>query len=364
MESRCEELMTKIETLHQKERQRRSRDCRRTRSVPSLTDEDEYRGAFGMYGDFKGLPSAESRRISSKDMSEIRRLKDSLRNARTQLSTEQRKVKDVESELSDVARDNETLQTRVAKLEQEHKRIGKLETELQAVEMRSEKLCSRCGDKLEVNRLLKKAEMNVEYDDLEEIPNVEFVRLKNGGSAYGSRESLNTLGLELETPIDEQLVTIFSQMNTTSSPDELPKRRSWATSPGEEGTGSLLGELEDQYRNLVKKYEALIEAKSKRAPAATEAEVPEKAEVPVQGSAKRPDALALKSKQVQTTGVTALTPSQLDLKSPFDPTEGRFENGPPEYKRLFKEIFETLRRSIVQEEQSMGKEQTGTKGEA
>jgi len=35
--------------------------------------------------------------------------------------------------------------------------------------------------------------------------------------------------------------------------------------------------------------------------------------------------------------------------SPLDVIERHFENGPPEYKRLFKEIFDTLRRSVVYE---------------
>jgi hypothetical protein len=50
------------------------------------------------------------------------------------------------------------------------------------------------------------------------------------------------------------------------------------------------------------------------------------------------------------TGATTSVgrPRDLPLPTPdpaLDPTEGHFDNGPPEYKRLFREIFETLRRS-------------------
>ena len=263
---------------------------------------------------------------------------------------------------------------RVTLLEQEEKRIKKLEAELQEAEMRADKLCAQCGKSLEATRLMRKPEMSVEHDDLQEIPNGEFIRLKNGGSAYGSRESLNTLGLELETPVDEQLVTIFNAKLEDSPGEGVeedeggPDRRSFATSPGEERCGSLLGELEDQYRSLVKKYESLIDAKSKRAESA-DVGVQEdgsssssRAAVAAAANAKRPSALALKRKeaQVQTTTpsksstastntTTGSTPSRLDFTSPIDPCQGRFENGPPEYKRLFEEIFETLRRSIAEE---------------
>jgi len=83
------------------------------------------------------------------------------------------------------------------------------------------------------------------------------------------------------------------------------------------GGGSLLAELEEQYRRLVIRYESLIEAKTA---AASHSDVAKAADV----GAGRPQDLSLPSS---------------------DPTEGHFDRGPPEYKRLFSEIFKTLHRS-------------------
>lgn len=86
---------------------------------------------------------------------------------------------------------------------------------------------------------------------------------------------------------------------------------------GSAGGGSLLAELEEQYRRLVIRYESLIEAKT---------------------------AAASHSDVVKAADVGAGRPQDLNLPS-SDPTEGHFDRGPPEYKRLFSEIFKTLHRS-------------------
>ena len=57
---------------------------------------------------------------------------------------------------------------------------------------------------------------------------------------------------------------------------------------------------------------------------------------------RRPKALGV-SREVQTAW--RKSSCGLDFTSPVNPVEGSFQRGPPEYKRLFKEIFETLQKS-------------------
>jgi len=155
--------------------------------------------------------------------------------------------------------------------------------------------------------------------DLEELPGGsggKLVRLKNGGSAFGSRDSLYRIGLEPDdtTPGREVcsaiLAASFQSAQSAAEESEL-------SASGGSGGGSLLAELEEQYRRLVVRYESLIEAKT--------------SSVGMSDAAKAGDAAAGR-------------PHDLNLPS-SDPTEGHFDRGPPEYKRLFSEIFKTLRRS-------------------
>jgi len=162
--------------------------------------------------------------------------------------------------------------------------------------------------------------------DLDRLPSGaagKLVRLKNGGSAFGSRESLCRIGLEPDdaTPGREVCSAILAASFQAATAEPQPEAAG-------SGGGSLLAELEEQYRRLVLRYESLIEAKTATSHSET-----------ARDGHGRPQ----------------------DLSIP-DPTEGHFDRGPAEYKRLFSEIFKTLHRSAEYPPPTVGSPQPG-KGE-
>jgi len=270
-------------------------------------------------------------------------LKTTINNLKEQLTMERRKKYDMEKELSIVLADNQNLEVKLQQLEQEQSRIGALENELQVVEIESGKICKLCGVKL--NQDIKQEEsvdLDIEHDDLDTtgLPNGQLIRLKKGGSAFGSRESLNMMGLEAEDDSPTISSRDFHDFDSLITPSRAP-------TGSVKASDSLLGELEEQYKRLVYKYESLIEAKAKRDQELGGQEEEEVEEEAATGG--RPASLSI-SKEVQTINRRSLI-----FKSPIDPCDAHFEHGPPEYKMLFKEIFDTLRKSVVFEDELMNK---------
>ena len=243
-------------------------------------------------------------------------------------------------------------------------------------------------------------------------PRARLLRLKSGGSAYGSRESLQNLGLETDEVPDRMRdfedVPVELSLKTPSTEKALPDFG--AADDGVDYSVTLLTELENQYKSLVLKYEAMIESKSKRQ--TCDIGVGEGAQdLSAKGSGKdhapgapkggtRPCGLVLDtpsdSKQIEAThkggaasasaamaatrmaATLVSTPplpkmgaaptvihrsSPFDLRSPINTSDqSQYGTSPPEYKMLFKEIFETLRRSVVYDDEL--NKATGTSPEA
>ena len=363
LEQRCEELQSKLDELRA-EQSKREKQSKRTWSVPSLTEASDYHPGSpvggGLYNEFQGFPSYTSRQefLDKRffDTHNIFSLKDTVRNLKAQLDREKRKNSDLSKETSVLVQENQALEARLSALENEQQKIGTLESELEAMEISAGKLCRSCGAKImkmsigSMGSDLHEGEL-YEHDNTEDIVHGELVRLKNGGSAYGSRESLNLIGLETDdvcmTPVVEVCRDILAaavrdqQLGSDNGDDN--------DEPGAENSESnteisILGELEEQYRSLVIKYETLIEAKSKKTAAKDQGTQDDLHSEPC----GRPGHLAIKTESEAQT--VSRRPGGLDLRSPLDPTDGHFENGPPEYKKLFKEMFQTLKRSVVYED--------------
>ncbi len=355
LEQSCEELQNKIETLKLQEHVQKQNW--RTRSVPSLTElnPSELPARYKRY-DYLGFPVSDDhlwRKPRFTENREVRDLKSVVRNVKEQLGMEQRKRCDMEAEISYLYHENHNLENKIIKLEKDLARIGTLESELQAMEIKSGKLCKSCGDRLETASLLDEPDIALEHDDLDNISNGELIRLKNGGSAFGSRESLNTLGLEIE---EDSIIVVPTKEITDIDSLQTPSREKSDSDKGDTSV-SILGELEDQYKKLVSKYEALVEAKSKRSQAKDiTIETHDICSLTPLSTAKRPSTLSIQKEPIQNEAHYASQcqiygrRAGLDFRSPMDPTERHFENGPPEYKRLFKEIFDTLRRSVLYED--------------
>ena len=222
-------------------------------------------------------------------------------------------------------------------------------------------------------------------------------RLKSGGSAYGSRESLQNLGLETDEVPDRMRdfedVPVELSLKTPSTEKALPDFG--AADDGVDYSVTLLTELENQYKALVVKYEAMIETKSKRptrdigegtqdmnpktdhAPGGPKGGArPRGLELGTQSESKPSNAAPSKGGSVSASAAMAATrmaatlvstpplppvgaaptvihrSSPFDLRSPINASDqGQYGSSPPEYKMLFKEIFETLRRSVVYDDE-------------
>ncbi len=246
-------------------------------------------------------------------------------------------------------------------------------------------------------------DVDIEHDDVDlpPGPRARLLRLKSGGSAYGSRESLQNLGLETDDDAPDLRLRDFEDppelsLKTPSTEKALPDFSQEPENEDLDYSVTLLSELEDQYKVLVVKYEAMIEAKSKRqtrdigegtsdmhptrgtdhAPGApkggarprglnldaqsagTEAplEMVNKASSASSAlAASRTAAALLSTPPLPTLGAAPTVihrSSPFDLRSPINAADqSLYGTSPPEYKMLFKEIFETLRRSVVYDDE-------------
>ena len=274
----------------------RRREVRRARSVPS-------RDPNTPPTEFRGLPSPGAGHDAV------------VAGLRLRLEVQRGRCRRAEDDLAAVVAENRELgaQLRQVIASTSHQTVETLdmETNQQQVESSIEAVCVECKKRISAPQPFSEP-----YEhDLEELPSGsgKLVRLKNGGSAFGSRDSLYRIGLEPDdtTPGREVCSAILAASFQSSQTTSVLESNTAS------GGGSLLAELEEQYRRLVIRYESLIEAKT--------------------ANANHSDA-------AKADRAGAGRPQDLNLPS-SDPTEGHFDKGPPEYKRLFSEIFKTLRRS-------------------
>lgn len=346
LEERCEELQEQQELAMKENREHNRMREKRIRSVPSLLKMESNEHNFQNGFDYLGFPSlfgssaANCLNVRNPVASEIQSLKENIKKLEVQLSIEQNKRKLAETEAETVLEENRILEERIGNLVETkkvmvaNKVVETVQTENKSQKQNANAICSECGAP---RRPTVRDKNELIEHDLDELPHGKVVRLKNGGSAFGSRESLHLIGLETDdtTPSLE----VCSAILASDINDRICQEQ--ATKP----SFSLLGELEEQYRKLVIRYEALVEAKSQRSPAKLDMATQDNLD---NGQERASDGLR-RPKDLSSIP-DSLCRRSLDLSSPLNPIEGHFENGPPEYKRLFKEIFETLRRSVVIED--------------
>lgn len=320
-----------------------------------MDDNADYKGLSPGSYDYLGFPSLnESWKKKKKEanVKEIKDLKDSVKLFKLQYYAEQKRRVDLEGEVTTIQGDKVNLLAKVTELQDDILKREELKREIATAAVGSNASlprfqgdkCAKCSTRAASITGSDLGDSEFFEHDLDDVPHKEVVRLKCGGSAYGSRESLNQIGLEAVTPTLESCSDILAVAVHQSENNNTAENAN-TTQPDPDST--LLGELEEQYRKLVKKYEHLVEIKKNR-----KAQETKDAEAQINASYKpstskddvvrrRPKSLTL-SKEVQTAWRKS---SCLDFTSPVDPTVGHFQSGPPEYKKLFKEIFETLKRS-------------------
>ena len=325
LESKCSELQDTVDENMRREKIQKTYDKRRTLSVPSLTDACDLESYIG---DYYNINFNKNTIPVNKYEVEIRKLQQGNKNMHSLLCNEQKKRDRAEYDLDIALQENHDLSNKVANLES---KLFDIELERKFYSS-SGKICTNCEGKVNsvasenVKDVLTNLDLIIEHDEHEDIKNGEVIKMKNGGSAYGSRESLNKVGIEEDPKKDTNVI----HHNDVCC--------------GESGTPSLLGELDAQYSTLIAKYEALVEAKSKRKANKT---------MQVDAGTSRSSS----HKEVQTS---VLCHKEIGAVHPHVHRSwghrGRdtrsSHNQPPEYKKLFREIFDTLKKSAIYEDET------------
>ncbi|KAL5018072.1 hypothetical protein ScPMuIL_003794 [Solemya velum] len=218
-----------------------------------------------------------------------------------------RRRDDLETETSLLWDENQAQEVRIKELEEHLKHKDKLEDELLNLRHKYAIICEQCGDHLSPD-LRNVLESEIEHDN-PQVGRRKMVKLEGGGSAYGS----------------------------TGSNDDLPNLGAESLDPemdDQDNAGvSILNELEVQYESLFQKYDALLQGKGKRPPSFGDEETLDEA--------LQKHLRGVSHKEVQT------------LLKTFDSTVAHEAigdaEGPPPYKTIFRDIFETLRKSRIEE---------------
>ncbi|GAB1606252.1 cerebellar degeneration-related protein 2-like [Argonauta hians] len=304
LEVRNGELQAKVEELVTAERQREKAERRKTMSVPSLHDinyEDFFPTSFPNWSANQFKQGLHLNPYET----EIRKLQDTVRKLKTQQASDKRKREDFEVEVAVLIQDNQNLESKVDDLEKRLMDTNKLEAELKQLQLRSEKVCRRCGNEIKPCLPAGVLGKEVEHDEPQMTSEGKVARLEDGGSVYGSNESIHKVLMETR----EQLSGNGVQSNV-----------------------SILSELESQYYALCQKYESLLQHKLRRPRSGTDFEEDE---------ADRNFRVSHKEVQTLLVNLHRCVEVNTDI--------GDSVTSPPPYRSLFKDIFATLRKSRIEE---------------
>lgn len=415
LEARCDELQRSLEEARSgAQQQGRGRNKRRS----IIMDEQNLRRSHSC----ENTPqNSEDRVAEDLEMrSKLDELQDKMKLIQKEKESEVRKKEELEIQLACMSQENAVLHDQLIILREKEVTLRSFDEELASLDDTSSgRLCRKClgnVDETASNPTIYDLQDSIEDTDISiESTHGEcaLVRLKNGGYAWGSQESLASIG------------QVMSRMGSEG------------TSPGTEASdaphNSLLSELDTSYRILIEKYEALLEAREQQQhqqqqqqqqnsstrdeglvhpgvddmsgpmslvmtdsmhdassitlkcqrchtctcdmkPSVTrpKSNLEEFSEVETSSSGFSDGESRLSNKSTQTgeevclqrdfiEDLTPTVPSRcLDLSSPVNPCDRRFQAA-PEYKKLFQEIFTVLKQSVDETET---KEKPGKPGKA
>lgn len=396
LESRCDELQKNLEEARAGAQQARGRSNKR-RSL--IIDEQSFRRSHSCENTTQ--TSEERAAEELENATRIEGLQQRLKDCQTEKVGEVRRREELEIQLACMAQENAVLHDQLTVLREKQVTLRSFDDELASLDdSTSSRLCRKClgqVDDTASNPGLYDLHDSIEDTDasIESIHGeCALVKLKNGGYAWGSQESLASIG---------QVVSHVG---------------SGGTSPGTEASdaphNSLLSELDTSYRILIEKYEALLEArehqhqqtsqnsnlnhdgvvhpgvddlsgpmslvitdgmhnptismKCQRCHTCTcdlkptvgrpKSNMEEFSEVETSSSGFSDGESRLSNKATQTgdelvpreffddsTPTPTVANRCLDLSSPLNPCDKRFQAA-PEYKKLFQEIFSVLKKTV------------------
>lgn len=192
-------------------------------------------------------------------------------------------------------------------------------------------VCKNCQQRLKLNTGDLDSPSSQLLDSDVETENAEvgectLVRLSNGSHLYGSQESLRSLC----NPSNESV-------------SECPSI-------------SLLSELDAQYKALISKYESLVStqmAEFANSPVDDSQATTKLNDVDSGNENRVPDQKTTITETVNVCGPNSSLqvqlngpPRTLNLNSTGNQIQCHFQRSPPEYKRLFQEIFAVLKKTI------------------
>ncbi|XP_071533128.1 uncharacterized protein Cen isoform X2 [Panulirus ornatus] len=407
LETRCDELQKNLEEARAGAQQQRGRNKRRS----IILEEQNFRRSHSCENatqeedqDSETQNSEERANEDLEARTRIEELEERLKACQNEMAGEVRKREELEIQMACMSQENAVLQDQLAVLHEKEITVRTFDEELASLDDASSgRLCRKClgqVDEMASNPTLYDLQDSIEDTDasIESIHGeCALIKLKNGGYAWGSQESLASVG---------QIVSRIG---------------SGGTSPGTEASdaphNSLLSELDTSYRILIEKYEALLEArelqqqqqqqasqdtdlgheglvhpgvddmsgpmslvmtdtmhdpvvttKCQRCHTCTcdlkpsvgrpKSNMEEFSEVETSSSGFSDGESRLSNKSTQTEEDTPhrevfddLTPTPtvsskcLDLSSPVNPCDKRFQTA-PEYKKLFQEIFTVLKKTV------------------
>lgn len=357
LEKKCEELQELADNLRLSLRPKDTQDTSSADQEEHDSDQQNFLDGpdHADHSDFIGFEE-------SPFGTDLVRLRSSLSRLKCQLSREQEQKEGLQSELDDLIQENMRLQEQVlASQEREHQCLN-LQMEMDLLEDDDRHLCPSC-------KVLSKLDRCEEpEEELAELDHFSMVQLEDGVVVYGDHDSLPDVSAVPQPP---------------------------APSQDAESQVSLLSELDAQYRLLIDKYEALLDARCRSldlnepaggtaagSPApwasrgrakpsldhgekkardypslsnASDAESAESGETSLSsGFSEGTTAERCFSDQaVQTSEPASSAEARrqlaLDLAAAggIDPLGPHFSRSPPEYKKLFAEIFAVLKQTVT-----------------
>ncbi|XP_067128452.1 cerebellar degeneration-related protein 2-like [Centruroides vittatus] len=258
---------------------------------------------------------------------EICKLKASLSKAKSGAARERRQREELELELSFLLQENTTLQKQ---LECYKEKLLYLDGKCNR---RDRCQCVRNDGWLGYGRSsvndLTYTQSDVEDDSLTK-EDLTLFHLNNGVVAYGKRDSI----APVSDLIDDRQ---YETRNATS----------------------LLNELDAQYRVLIDKYEYMVRSRSKKDDSENINYEDSSAKDPFGSNSdqtKDPSDRDSGISEISDRSLSSRASVRTDISNKF--VEGNFKHGPPAYKKLFAEIFSVLKRSLSDDGEEKGAEES------
>ncbi|XP_064478844.1 cerebellar degeneration-related protein 2-like isoform X2 [Ornithodoros turicata] len=332
LEKKCEELQEVADSLNSSSRKKPSQ------TSDGDEDEEEDLGKNCAHDADAAFAGFEESPFES----EVVRLRSALSRFKCQIAKEHEQKEEMQAEIDSLIQENMHLQEQVlASQEREHQCLN-LQMEMDLLDDKN--MCPSC-------RIFTASNQHPgcePEEELAELDHFAMMQLKNGVVVYGDQDSL---------PADVEATAIATN----------PSAGDATQTQDAENQVSLLSELDTQYRALIEKYEALLDARCRSLNDERLARSPdmagkkgdyaslstmsdtESAESSLSSGFSEPTenrCLADQAVQTELSVEERKSSSTLNLTAVVDPVSQRFTHSPPEYKKLFAEIFAVLKQTV------------------